>query len=272
MALENLGAALATRTESGVSEIAGLPERAEIPKEISGLPERAETPKEISGLPDKAEVPGEAKEAEGIPEAADVRDADLEKVSDTLSSPEGIEGLMERHPEKAAWKDGLKSIEVLNDPDATDAERRSAEAKLSPMKGDMLETAVKDALSDAGLTVERKQRVVDGLDGGTRPDVIAKNDTDRPIEMFGITVKPGESLSIECKCGSAAYLNAELRNHIPNQLSGQIGHRALLTTADIRQADTALARDTCEKYGASLIVVDIKAATVEKAIKEVSAS
>ena len=269
------------KTVKEASETAKLPEQAGTPKETTRLPEQAGTPKETTRLPEQAGTPKETKEAGTIPETADVRDADLKKVSDVLSSPEGIKGLIERHPEKVElWLNEIKAIEkaqdVLNDPDATNSEKFSANkslrANLSILKGQLLETAVKDALSDAGLTVEAKQRVVDGQDGGTRPDVIAKNDTDRPIQAFGITVKPGETLSIECKCGNFTYLKDELKNHIPNQLSGQIGHKALLATADIRQVDPTLVRDTCRQYGAALIVLDTKVSTIENAIKEVSSS
>lgn len=201
-----------------------------------------------------------------------IKDTAWKKINDAIDSKEGIGNLVEKHPEKTTWQDGLKAKDVLNDPDATDAEKRSAQAKLSTMKGDMLETMVKDVLSGEGFTVEEKQRLVEGQDGGTRPDIIAKNDTDRPISVFGIMVKPGETLSIECKCGSTGYLRNELKQHIPNQLSGQLGHRVLLSTADIRQVDPALVRNTCKQYGASLVVLDTKVSTIEKAIKEVSAS
>lgn len=275
MALENLGGAWeAAERKSDISETAKLPERVETSSETSRLPER------IDGIGEPSKRPGTAKDAGAVPESADVRDAVWKKVNDALSSPEGIQALMEKHPEKAElWQDDLKAIErareVFNDPDTTEDERRSAQkraqAHLSTLKGQLLETAVKDALTDAGLTVEAKQRTVDGQDGGTRPDVIAKNDTDRPIQAFGITVKPGETLSIECKCGQKDYLEPQLRSHIPNQLSGQIGHKALLTTADIRQVNPALVRDTCGQYGAALIVLDTRVSAVEKAIKEVSA-
>lgn len=271
MALENLGGALeAPEARGGIRETAKLPERIETPRETGCLPEHIK----VTEGPVKLPKPSmETRDARAVLESTDVRDTVWEKVNDTLRSPEGIKNLMEKHPEKVElWQSEQKALGTMNDPMATDAERRSAQAKLSALKGQLLETAVKDALADVGLTVEVKQRVVEGQDGGTRPDVIAKNDTDHPVHVFGLEVKSEETLSIECKCGRKDYLDQQLRNHIPNQLSGQIGHKALLTTADIRQVDPSLVKNICQKYDAALIVLDAKVSAVENSIKGVPVS
>lgn len=201
------------------------------------------------------------------------KDPILEKIQQMLETPEGIKALIERYPEKAElWKSQLDALETLNDPDASPAEIRSAQAKLSVLKGQLLETAVKDALADAGFDVEAQQRVVEGESGGTRPDIIAKNNTDHPIEVFGATIQPGELLSVECKCGGSAYLNDQLVNHIPNQLSGQEGTKVLLTTSDIKNTTPGLAESVCSKYNANLAVIDVSVSAIENAIKEVSKS
>ena len=117
----------------------------------------------------------------------DKRDAILKRIEESISTPEGIKELIEKHPEKAElWKSQLEALDTLNDPDASPAEIRSAQAKLSILKGQLMEVAVKDALTEAGFDVEAQQRVVEGESGGTRPDVIAVNNTDHPIEVFGI--------------------------------------------------------------------------------------
>lgn len=120
------------------------------------------------------------------------------------------------------------------------------------------------------LDVEPQQRVVEGESGGTRPDVIAKNNTDKPITVFGVTIQPGETISVECKCGGTAYMTNQLNNHIPNQLSGQEGTKILLTTSDIKDTESGLADSVCEKYGATLVITDVSVSDVEKAIKEVA--
>lgn len=194
-----------------------------------------------------------------------------EKIAKIIGTPEGIKELMEKHPEKAElWQSQLDALETLNDPDASPAEIRSAQAKLSILKGQIMEVAVKDVLAEAGFDVEAQQRVVEGESGGTRPDVVAVNNTDHPIEVFGTTIQPGETLSIECKCGGSAYMTNQLNNHIPNQLSGQEGTKVLLTTSDVKGSPDGLAASVCNKYGAKLITLDVSVAAVEKAIKEVA--
>lgn len=194
----------------------------------------------------------------------------VEKIDKSIGTPEGIKALIEKHPEKAElWKEQLEALEVLNDPDASPFEIRSAQAKLSNLKGQIMEVAVKDAFAEAGFDVESQQRVVDGESGGTRPDVIAVNNTDHPIDVFGVTIQPGETISVECKCGGPSYMTNQLNNHIPNQLSGQEGTKILLTTSDIKGVPNGLAASVCEKYDAQLVTLDVSVSDVEKAIKEV---
>lgn len=220
---------------------------------------------------------GESKENEASNERAESdiekKNPIVEKIGKTIGTPEGIRALIERHPEKAElWKSQLEALDTLNHPDTSPAEIRSAQAKLSILKGQLLENAVKDALSDAGFDVESQQRVVEGDNGGTRPDVIARNNTDHLIEVFGIHIRPGETLSVECKCGGPAYMTNQLNNHIPNQLSGQEGTKILFTSSDINDTPPGLANSVCDRYGAKLVIVDVCVADVEKAIKEVTQS
>lgn len=212
----------------------------------------------------------EASENDNSEVAVENPDPIAEKIARSIGTPEGIKELIEKHPEKAElWKSQLEALETLNDPDASPAEIRSAQAKLSNLKGQIMEVAVKDALAEAGFDVESKQRVVDGESGGTRPDVIAVNNTDHPIEVFGTTIQPGETISVECKCGGSSYMTNQLNNHIPNQLSGQEGTKVLLTTSDVNGAPDGLAASVCNKYGAKLVALDVSVSDVEKAIKEV---
>ena len=128
-----------------------------------------------------------------------------------------------------------------------------------------MEIAVKDALADAGLDVENHQHSHEGESGKTRPDVVATNNTDKPIIVLGIVINPGESISVECKCGSKYYISNQLDIHIPNQLSGQLGHRVLVTTSDVPKEK---AETVCHKYGATLCILDISTYQVETAIKK----
>lgn len=221
--------------------------------------------KETQGDHDEAEI--DASESKDI----DEKDPVSEKVANSISTPEGIKELISKHPEKAdLWNSQLEALETLNDPEASPAEIRSAQAKLSILKGQLMEVAVKDALSEAGFDVESKQRVVEGESGGTRPDVVAVNNTDHPIKVFGVTIQPGETLSVECKCGGSAYMTNQLINHIPNQLSGQEGTKVLLTTSDVNETPDGLANEVCDKYDATLMALNTSVSDVENAIKEVA--
>lgn len=213
----------------------------------------------------------EASESDNNEADVEKPDPVVEKIARSIGTLDGIKELIEKHPEKAElWKSQLEAIKTLNDPDASPAEIRSAQAKLSNLKGQIMEVAVKDALAEAGFDVETQQRVVDGESGGTRPDVIGINNTDHPIEEFGTTIQPGETISVECKCGGSSYMTNQLNNHIPNQFSGQEGTKVLLTTSDVNGAPDGLAASVCSKYGAKLVALDVSVSDVEKAIKEVA--
>ena len=64
----------------------------------------------------------------------------------------------------------------------------------------------------------------------------------------------------------------QLNNHIPNQLSGKEGTKILLTTSDIKDTPSGLAKNVCDKYGAKLVIADVSVTDVENAIKEVAES
>ncbi len=229
--------------------------------------EEASVPAASADLRESREVPESDNSEANIEESDPV----AEKIAKKMSTPEGIKELMESHPEKAElWGNQLEALETLNDPDASPVEIRSAQAKLSILKGQIMEVTAKDALMNVGFDVEAQQRVVEGESGGTRPDVIAVNNTDQPIEVFGVSIQPEETLSIECKCGGTSYMTNQLNTHIPNQLSGQEGTKVLLTTSDIKGAPDGLAARVCNRYDANLVALDVSVYSVEKAIKEVA--
>lgn len=217
---------------------------------------------------DKRVKNSENKEIED--EKVDTTDPLLNEIEKKIGTAEGLAELAENHPEKQELWDKLRdALDTINNPDASPAEIKSAQGKISSIKGQILEIAAKDGLSEAGLDVEGAQRTIKGESGDTKPDIIAHNNTDKPIEVFGITIQPGESISVECKCGSQGYLNSQLENHIPNQLSGHEGASVLLTTSDIKETTPGLAAQVCEKYGTKLVAPDVSVKQVDHAIKEV---
>ena len=195
--------------------------------------------------------------------------SDIKDIQRSISNPEGLKELIEKNPD-IKYNRALKAIEVLNDSDASNAEIRSALSILNNFKGQLLEKALKDNLRESGLAVETQQRIVEGDNGGTRPDVIAVNNTDQPIMVCGITVNPGETISFECKCGGTAYMQNQLKYHIPNQLSGQEGIKVLLATSDIRDVSSNLAEKVCSQYDANLLVLDVSVDEVVNTLKEIA--
>lgn len=195
--------------------------------------------------------------------------SDIKDIQRSISNPEGLKELIEKNPD-IKYNRALKAIEVLNDSDASNAEIRSALSILNNFKGQLLEKALKDNLRESGLAVETQQRIVEGDNGGTRPDVIAVNNTDQPIIVCGITVNPGETISFECKCGGTAYMQNQLKYHIPNQLSGQEGIKVLLATSDIRDVSSDLAEKVCSQYDANLLVLDVSVDEVVNTLKEIA--
>lgn len=227
-----------------------------------------ETVKEKRFDPDKrVEVPINKKiDAE----KTEKPDPALEQIEQKISTKDGLKDLMEKHPEKKEkWDSMREALDTLNDPEASALERKSAQGKLDSAKGHILEIAAKDALTDAGLEVESTQRTVDGESGKTKPDIIARNNTDKPIEVLGTVVQSGESLYVECKCGAKGYLESQLKDHLPNQLSGHEGKSALLTTSDMKDTQTGLAEGVCDKYNTKLVISDVSVKQVENTIKEV---
>lgn len=213
------------------------------------------------------EDPSPEKSSGNINEAGN---PDTKAVEDILKKPEKIKELMDKYPEKAEYfKKLLRAVEILNDENATAVEKNKASDDIQKYKGTLLELAAKCVLAEKGLTVEDKQRNVEGENGATRPDVIAKNNTDKTIRVFGCDVPPGGTISVECKCGRAPYLADELRNHIPNQLSGHEECSVLLTTSDIREVNQDKVNEVCGKNDTTLCVVNVSAREVENAIKEV---
>lgn len=202
---------------------------------------------------------------EGIPPES------LSKIESLLETTDGLKKLIENHPEKEVLvENAIKALRMIENDNATPFEMRCAQLRLNQLKGELMELAVKDVLAERGLSVEDHQHLVSGDEGGTKPDIVAVNNSDKKISALGIVVPPGETLSIECKCGSTAYITNQLKNHIPNQLSGHSGIKVLLTTSDLMDAPLGLAESVCDKYGAMLVMSKICAFDVEYAFMEVA--
>ena len=193
----------------------------------------------------------------------------VDRLMEILTSSEEIEKLVEQNPDLKVRLE--KCLDILNNPDKhTAAEINWALDRIKKeIKGAILETAVKDALTSIGLDVEDAQRTVEGENGATRPDVIATNNTDRPIVLFGKVVNPGGNVYVECKCGRKEYMEGQLKNHLPNQLSGHDGLSILVTTSDMDEVDLDLLNEVIGKNDTTVLITETSAENIEEAIKEV---
>lgn len=193
----------------------------------------------------------------------------VDRLMEILTSSEEIEKLVEQNPDLKVRLE--KCLDILNNPDKhTAAEINWALDRIKKeIKGAILETAVKEALTSIGLDVEDAQRTVEGESGATRPDVIATNNTDRPIILFGKVVNPGGNVYVECKCGRKEYMEGQLKNHLPNQLSGHDGLSILVTTSDMDEVDLDLLNEVIGKNDTTVLITETSAENIEEAIKEV---
>lgn len=191
----------------------------------------------------------------------------LERLTEILTSSEEIKKIIDQNPE---LKEKIeKCLDIINNPDKhTAAEVNWALDRIKKeIKGAIFEAAVREALTSVGLDVEDGQRTVEGESGATRPDIIAANNTDKPIILFGKVINPGENVYVECKCGRKEYMEGQLKNHLPNQLSGHDGVSILITTSDMDEVDTELLNDVIKKNDTIAVIIESSAEDVEEVIK-----
>lgn len=270
--------------ETSIGEIKGKIEdiKSRMPRffdEIS-MPEEQSTDTKDIKSDDNATVEDNNKESSGdvVHSSDDVSESDnpedktkefVDRLMEILTSSEEIEKLVEQNPDLKVKLE--KCLDILNNPDKhTAAEINWALDRIKKeIKGAILEAAVKEALTSIGLDVEDAQRTVEGESGATRPDVIATNNTDKPIVLFGKVVNPGDNVYVECKCGRKEYMEGQLKNHLPNQLSGHDGLSILVTTSDMDEVDLDLLNEVIGKNDTTVLITETSAENIEEAIKEV---
>lgn len=229
---------------------------------------------------DSSEADNDKKDAGNVVHSSDdVSESDnpedktkkfLERLTEILTSSEEIKKLIEQNPDLKAKLE--KCLDIINNPDKhTSAEINWALDRIKKeIKGAIFEAAVKEALASVGLDVEDGQRTVEGESGATRPDVIAANNTDKPIILFGKVINPGENVYVECKCGRKEYMEGQLKNHLPNQLSGHDGVSILITTSDMDEVDSDLLDEVITKNDTTAVITESSAEAIEEVIKEAS--
>lgn len=194
----------------------------------------------------------------------------LNRLTEILTTREEIKKIIDQNPELKEKTE--KCLDIIINPDKhTVAEVNWALDRIKKeIKGAIFESAVKEALTSVGLDVEDGQRTVEGESGATRPDVIAANNTDKPIILFRKVINSGENVYVECKCGRKEYMEGQLKNHLPNQLSGHNGVSLLITTSDMNEVNTKLLNDVIKKNDTIAVVIESSAEDIEELIKGVN--
>lgn len=173
-------------------------------------------------------------EAKALAELTEIEknstDANKMSIEEKLKTEKGLNELIKKYPDKAEkWQKDLAEIKQLQN-SGSELDAAKANRKLNILKGTIFEHATGSMLEEQGFRVEINKETVNGPLGKTRPDIIAYNDTDNSIEIFGKTVKPGEKVYVECKCGTNKYIASEAQGHLDRQLAGHMGGRSFLVT------------------------------------------
>ena len=201
-------------------------------------------------------------EAKALAELTEIEknstDANKMSIEEKLKTEKGLKELIEKYPDKAEkWQKELTEIKQLQN-SGSELDAAKATRRLSELKGTIFEHATGCMLEEQGFRVEINKTTVDGPLGKTRPDIIAYNDTDNSIEIFGKTVKPGEKVYVECKCGSSEYIASEAKGHLDRQLAGHMGGRSfLVTTSTKSDIQEFIKMKFSDSYGTTLVPLDI---------------
>lgn len=208
------------------------------------------------------------KEIEEVPnnQIEDCYDGNFQnKIEDSLT-PEGIDNIRKNYENV---NDVLSETEKKIASSPNELELQKIDRNIERYKGTVFEDMCKDALKDNFDNLELKQKIVETIEGDTKPDIVlhgAKED----IQLGDVTVKKGEDLYVETKCGGVEYLKDEIENgHILKQVLGHEGKSVVIMTKDYERIDP-VTRGKFERElkdrNSGIYVVDIYADQVSSAI------
>lgn len=140
--------------------------------------------------------------------------------------------------------------------------------RIEKYKGTVFEDMIKEEVKPLFEGIEEKQRIVETVEGDTKPDIIFK-EAKEDFTIGNTEVKKGEDLFCEVKCGKKEYIESEMA-HIEKQVLGhQEGKSVVIVTKDyleISPDKRATFEARLEQYGSSVCVVDVAAEEVEEAL------
>lgn len=210
------------------------------------------------------EVSGGYRDINNIYDGNDISGEFNERVKSQVSS-EGIQGVRENYENVdkvlGSIKDGIESS-------TTDIDLQRQVKRIETYKGTVFENMCKEGLKDKFTSIDLKQITIETPEGLTKPDIVCR-DAKEDFKIGNVEVKQGENLYAEVKCGSAEYIESEMA-HIEKQVLGHSdGKSIVIVSNDYLQIDPqkrALFESKLRDKGSDIIVVDVKASSVEEAI------
>lgn len=187
-----------------------------------------------------------------------------ERVKSQISS-EGIQGIRENYENVdnvlGSIKDGIENSK-------TDIDLQRQVKRVETYKGTVFEDMCKEGLKDKFESIDSKQITIETSEGLTKPDIVCR-DAKEDFKIGNVEVKQGENLYAEVKCGGSEYIESEMP-HIEKQVLGHSdGKSIVIVSNDYLQIDPqkrALFESKLREKGSDIIVVDVKASSVEEAI------
>lgn len=210
------------------------------------------------------EASGGYRDINNIYDGNDISGEFNERVKSQISS-EGIQRIRENYENVdnvlGSIKDGIENS-------TTDIDLQRQVKRVETYKGTVFEDMCKEGLKDKFESIDSKQITIETIEGLTKPDIVCR-DAKEDFKIGNIEVKHGENLYAEVKCGSAEYIESEM-THIEKQVLGHSdGKSIVIVSNDYLQIDPqkrALFESKLREKGSDIIVVDVKASSVEEAI------
>lgn len=163
-------------------------------------------------------------------------DSNFENKIENSSTPEGVDNIRKNYENV---NDVLSETEKKLASSPNELELQKIDRNIERYKGTIFEDMCKDALKDDFDSLELKQKIVETKEGGTKPDIVLHGAKEE-VQLGDVTVKKGEDLCVETKCGGAEYLKDEIDNgHILKQVLGHEGNSVVIVTKDYENIDPA---------------------------------
>ena len=204
------------------------------------------------------------RDVKNISDGNDITVEFNERVKSQVSS-EGVQEIRENYENVDNVlnniKDGIENSK-------TDIDLQRQVKRVEIYKGTVFEDMCKEGLKDKFESIDSKQITIETPEGNTKPDIVCR-EAREDFKIGNVEVKQGENLYAEVKCGSADYIESEMP-HIEKQVLGHSdGKSIVIVSNDYLQIDPqkrALFESKLREKGSDIIVVDVKASSVEEAI------